>query len=177
MYAYRDVRTRLLRKIDRVYRTARIPMKTGSRAVLTDVRRLSLKPRSVDCAITSPPYMYDLDYGRDNRLRLWFLGVDDYGALDHGVRSIARFRVLMEDTFRQLRTCMKPGSPCVMVVGDAIRRGEIVHTPAVISEVACDIVGGFSRVRVQRQKFRFIKRMAVHPRRRKHEWLVELRRD
>jgi len=33
---------------------------------------------SIDAVITSPPYMDALDYARDNRLRLWFLGINDY---------------------------------------------------------------------------------------------------
>ena len=45
-----------------------------------------LAPKTLaDTMITSPPHMRQLDYARDNRLRLWFLGIDDPHALDKAI--------------------------------------------------------------------------------------------
>lgn len=69
----------MLNKIERMY--ARVPKidPTLPRMVLKeDTRKLSLSDESIDAIISSPPYFDALDYGRDNRLRLWFLGVNDY---------------------------------------------------------------------------------------------------
>jgi hypothetical protein len=76
MYEYRDVRSRLTAKIVRAYRRkALIPFEVDKTCRLTDVRSLRLDEETIDAVITSPPYMNALDYVRDNRLRLWFLGV------------------------------------------------------------------------------------------------------
>lgn len=82
-YEYRAVEPRLLAKIHRVYR--RFP-KINENLIrvcrFEDAAKLSLEPESVDAIITSPPYMNALDYARDNRLRLWFLGVTQHDGYD-----------------------------------------------------------------------------------------------
>jgi Putative RNA methylase family UPF0020 len=73
MYEYRDLKTRLLAKVNRSYKRFVLPPRRTVVAFRqTPVKSLSL-PAKFDAVITSPPYMNALDYGRDNRLRLWFI--------------------------------------------------------------------------------------------------------
>lgn len=102
MYQYRGVRSRLLNKIDRMYARASKIDPTLPRIVLKeDTRTLSLPNESVDAIISSPPYFDALDYGRDNRLRLWFLGVDDYKVLDQEMITDAN------SYLEQMSICLK----------------------------------------------------------------------
>src|SRR3977135_1248044 len=85
LYAYRSVRERLEKKIRRAFR--RIPELDRSlyRGCFSMNASMFQPSRPVSSIITSPPYMRQLDYGRDNRLRLWFLGVNDWRSLDDQV--------------------------------------------------------------------------------------------
>src|SRR2546425_1210802 len=82
LYEYRSVRDRLESKVKRAFR--RVPdldFSISRSCFSEDASNLAL-PEPVDSIITSPPYMRQLDYGRDNRLRLWFLGTHDWRLLD-----------------------------------------------------------------------------------------------
>ena len=73
MYAYRALRPRLLAKVKRSYKRFLRPSKSAVVGFKqTPVQHLAL-PARFGALITSPPYMNALDYGRDNRLRLWFI--------------------------------------------------------------------------------------------------------
>jgi DNA modification methylase len=93
----------------------------------------------VDAIITSPPYMRQLDYGRDNRLRLWFLGVNDSTFLDHWIspRKEAFLR-LMAQSFRKWRTILKPGAFCILVVGDGSSELQAANLPQLISKIGTE---------------------------------------
>ena len=110
-----------------------------------DARYLS--PQSVDAIITSPPYMRLLDYARDNRLRLWFLGVSDWHSLDDRVSpSEDQFLELMRQCFTKWKSVLKPGHCCVLVVGDAFGQVAKGNLPEVVSEIATRDVGGYERL-------------------------------
>jgi DNA modification methylase len=72
---------------------------------MEDAGILKLPENSIDAVISSPPYMNALDYGRDNRLRLWFLGVTDYKYYDN-------FKILdiLEDEIPYARRARKEGN-------------------------------------------------------------------
>jgi adenine-specific DNA methylase len=75
MYLYRDVESRFIKKIHRVYKRISMFDNTLRRVCFQkNAEELVLKDNSIDAIISSPPYMNALDYARDNRLRLWFLG-------------------------------------------------------------------------------------------------------
>lgn len=120
MYAYRDVRTRLEKK---VRRTLKRPLGLDFDMRRT-VRRshaaaLCNKPHSVDCIITSPPYMSGLDYARDNRLRLWFCGVNDWTVLERNLSPHrTAFASLMQRCVRSWQDWLKPGGHVALVLGD-----------------------------------------------------------
>jgi len=121
MYRPRDIPSRMTAKIERTYR--RSPQNlAGSTVVLSDSRHLDL-PVDLDAVITSPPYMNELDYVRDNRLRLWFLlrGLPPQGDIRKRDRE-RQFRQLISDTFGRLARRLRTNGHIVLVVGDS-RRG------------------------------------------------------
>ena len=75
-------------------------------------------PDEIGCVITSPPYMNALDYCRDNRLRLWFLGEVRDDQPDRVYRSRVAFRKLIADVVSKLEGKMRRGGYCVLVVGE-----------------------------------------------------------
>lgn len=147
LYEYRSVRDRLEAKVIRAFR--RVPelnFKLGRRCFVRSADKL-VPPHAVDTILTSPPYMRQLDYGRDNRLRLWFLGIEDWPALD-GVISPREqgFLALMERCFIQWKKCLKPRGYCVLVIGNECSREDRSNLPRDIIRLATKTVGDFSLV-------------------------------
>lgn len=104
LYGYRAVRVRLKKKINRTLRKpAYIDPKLNHLVIHSDIRQLELKESMANICITSPPYMNNLSYGRDNRLRLWFLGVDNWHDFDKcGYNTPKEFSLLMKLFLRKL---------------------------------------------------------------------------
>jgi len=123
MYEYRDVISRMVRKIERTYKRPP-PEKSLRRSVkLMDIRSARL-PEDVNCIITSPPYMNALDYGRDNRLRLWLISRGaDTDVDDAGSGRKDGFDVLMQCLAKKGQKALVAGGHCVVVVGDQSERG------------------------------------------------------
>ncbi len=147
MYEYRSLRDRLEAKIERAFR--RVP------ELDFNIRRTSFCKSAdnvvlsapVDTIITSPPYMRQLDYGRDNRLRLWFLDVQDWRSLDELVSpSEDSFLSLMRRCFTLWKAVLKPSHCCVLIIGDACSRNDRGNLPDVVARIATDEIGGYSRV-------------------------------
>ena len=119
LYEYRSLRDRLEAKVKRAFR--RVPELDYAlkRSCVSRSAHLFTPSMMVDAVITSPPYMRQLDYARDNRLRLWFLGIDDPRLLDRTIspRKEAFLR-LMQQCFKKWKTVLKPQKYCVLVVGD-----------------------------------------------------------
>lgn len=135
MYRYRDIESRLLAKIHRAYRRASFVFDGLNRQFYRrDATKLVL-PQSVDAIITSPPYMNALDYGRDNRLRLWFLGKKAASSLDSkNPNSAASFAEMMRSFATISALNLKPGGRCVLVVGEVTKGSRRVHTGKLVSE-------------------------------------------
>ncbi len=147
LYEYRDVRSRLERKVTRSFRK-RPALDFGLRREShTRDARTFVPGRKVKAIVTSPPYMSQLDYARDNRLRLWFLGQTDWRPLESRIcPSEAEFFDLMESCFALWRRVIAPGGFCVLVLGDALSRTYKNTLPDAIEEVARRDVGGYSVV-------------------------------
>jgi hypothetical protein len=134
MYEPRDVCLRMEAKIKRTFR--RPPAMLGTADIRrADARRVRLA-ETFDAIITSPPYMNELDYVRDNRLRLWVLGRDLPAVEDipRGQRE-ALFRALLTRTFKHLLPRLALGAPIVLVVGDTRRGGRRTDSASVVKEV------------------------------------------
>lgn len=123
LYEYRRLDIRLRAKIIRAFKR---PPTESLRSVCRNVYHSLIEevdlPNDIDCILTSPPYMNALDYERDNRLRIWFLGKFRCNELDRRLAGIAGFRSAMISLARQLPTKVRKGGICIFVVGDRSRR-------------------------------------------------------
>lgn len=137
LYKYRSLADRFEAKIDRAFRRVPDLDEAFERRCFQKSAHLLTPPAKVDAIITSPPYMRQLDYGRDNRLRLWFLGVEDSHALDHKIspRKDA-FLKLMGQCFKKWKTVLKPDKYCILVVGDGSSEFRDANLPRLISRIA-----------------------------------------
>ena len=123
LYEARDVLPRMERKIERTYRRTPLPYRV-SRDFRYEDARLFPYVGPINTVITSPPYMNELDYVRDNRLRLWFID----RKLPHGLElagrnRVAEFEVLMTSVCLRIAPWIVVGGRFVIVVGDATRGG------------------------------------------------------
>lgn len=147
LYEYRSLRDRLERKVIRAFR--RVPdldFDIARACTCKDAGALAL-PELVDGIVTSPPYMRLLDYARDNRLRLWFLGIPDWHSLDAQVSPDQKaFLRLMRRCFTRWKTILKTGRCCVLVIGDAFSQVAKGNLPELVSRIATEEVGGYVRV-------------------------------
>jgi tRNA G10 N-methylase Trm11 len=92
---------------------------------------------TVGSILTSPPYMRQLDYGRDNRLRLWFLGCDDWKGLDTVVSPKEKeFLSLMRRCLRRWKQLLVAGGHCVLVIGDNSSRSRRTNLPDLVVAIA-----------------------------------------
>lgn len=137
MYAHREVRPRLLAKVKRSYKrfAAAHGALVGFEA--TPIRELSLPPR-INALITSPPYMNALDYGRDNRLRLWFIDPQLVTKVDNDVTQRRQaFVDAMTNLAQKVQQTLARNGHCVYVVGEGITRSSNAHpSETVISIMA-----------------------------------------
>lgn len=146
MYVYRDLRSRLLAKVKRAYRRHMLPVNWEQRQYeVSQVNAMSLPIESgiVDTIISSPPYFGALDYARDNRLRLWFLGCDDWKQLDTTLTANSKvYLPQMGECLREMARVLKPTGRCVLVLGDVEREGKMRRTAEVLGDLAVDVSGG-----------------------------------
>ena len=123
LYEYRPVLPRLVAKVKRALKR---PPKKSVTGLVESIRQSSVArvnlPNSIDCVITSPPYMNALDYGRDNRLRLWFLGETDMESLDRPLMNIRGFIDAITMLAKQLQEKVRVGGYCVFVIGEKLVR-------------------------------------------------------
>jgi DNA methylase len=150
LYEDRDVLSRLEAKIRRTYRRPPNPNWSHRRVIHVDARRFPHAQR-VAAVITSPPYMNELDYVRDNRLRLWFI----QRALPQGIELVGRdresaFRELMRSVCNRLAPDIKSGGSFVLVVGDATRGGGRTGRTAAITRELFDDDVALSQFRLER---------------------------
>ncbi len=120
MYEFRDVESRLLKKVRRTLaKPFSFDYKLSRVIRLCDASKLVPENEYVDCIVTSPPYMSGLDYARDNRLRLWFCGVDAWTDLEgHLSPKKPAFSKLMKNCVRRWQHWLRPNGHLAIVLGD-----------------------------------------------------------
>jgi hypothetical protein len=123
LYEERNVFTRLEAKVRRTFRRPPSAYTEPRRVLQIDARDFP-DICGIQAVITSPPYMNELDYVRDNRLRLWFLE----RSLPNRIELVGRdrdvaFTMLMRAVCVRLASGIKHGGYFVLVVGDATRGG------------------------------------------------------
>jgi site-specific DNA-methyltransferase (adenine-specific) len=121
-----DVFANTRRRIERLYRQDRPPVK--GEAYQHDVRRLHevIPPESIQLVVSSPPYLKVVKYGLYNWIRLWFLdvpGAEVDGSLDDG-HALPAYLDFMGDTIRQLERLLRPGGLAALVIGDVAHNKE-----------------------------------------------------
>jgi hypothetical protein len=182
MYAYRDLRSRLLAKVKRAYRRAMLPANWEDREFevwRVNTMTLPIQDESVDAIVSSPPYYGALDYARDNRLRLWFLGCEDWKALDASLT--ANNKVYVEQMSRcllEMFRVLKGGKHCVLVLGDVERDGKARRTAEVLAEIAEDVTGkGFVVETIQDDRIPDDRRSRRRTRTTKFERILVMRKS
>jgi len=122
MYKYRNVYDRLLKKVKRAYKN--IPDRNYSlnrKVYLGDSSKINLPKKRIATIITSPPYMKSLTYARDNRLRLWFLGVEDWKELDKIISPTSIiFLNTMKKCFVKWNKIQNKKDKCIIIIGDIL---------------------------------------------------------
>ena len=143
MYAYRDLRSRLLAKVKRAYRRHMLPVDWEQRQYQvwqTNAMNLPLEDETVDAIISSPPYFGALDYARDNRLRLWFLGCKDWKELDASLTASNKvYLPQMSACLKEMYRVLKPDGSCVLVLGDVERDGKTRRTAEILADLAVEV--------------------------------------
>lgn len=134
---YRAVIPRMAAKIMRMYSTG-FPLETNARIFLGDARDLKLKDDSVDVIICSPPYYNTLDYVGQNRVRLYFLGLNKKKQdllRQELIQDSKSYLADMVDVGKELKRVLKDGSLIVFVLGDVHRAKYSINTAKEVSNV------------------------------------------
>lgn len=120
MYEYKNVYEKLQKKVKRSYKSVpEFDFDIKRNAIYGDATKIHLKKYNISTIITSPPYMKALTYARDNRLRLWFLGEDNWKQLDKRISPEKNtFIEMMGKCFNKWARIQSSGDKCIMVIGD-----------------------------------------------------------
>jgi len=107
----------------------------------------SVKSRSVDLVVTSPPYPNAYSYHLYHRFRMEWLGYDQprfkreeigshrkYSAKGESGATAQTFHAEMIAVLRGMEQMLRPTAFCVFVVGDSIIRGEKIDNAAIIRD-------------------------------------------
>ena len=83
--------------------------------------------------------MNALDYGRDNRLRLWFIDPDysDSSSIDSG-NCMKSFKKYITALAKIVETSLKRKGHCVIVVGEQTRRSNGAHPAREVSRIMAE---------------------------------------
>jgi DNA modification methylase len=136
LYRKRALLPRMVAKIVRTYKNPLPKNNAVARIAKGDSRKLAIKEK-IGAVITSPPYMNELDYVRDNRLRLWFIEkhIDYSKELSSKTREDA-FQQLMSAVINRLAPKITIDGFFVFVVGDVTRRRKSKRAPdQIIQEI------------------------------------------
>ena len=141
-----------LKTVTRRLETASLDLQFADASFLVGDSRSELTgtigENSVDLIVTSPPYPNATDYHLYHRFRLFWLGFDprELGRMEIGShlrhqRNNTGFEEYRHDMKRALESCvavLAPGRYAVLVVGDALFKGECFSTSASIRTISQD---------------------------------------
>lgn len=145
LYQYRSVKDRLIKKAHRAFkRTPKLNEGIERICYSEDARNLNFKGQQIDAIISSPPYMRKLDYARDNRLRLWFLGINDSKKVDELISPRETdFIAMMRECLINWKGVLKKNGKCILFLGDNYSKKYKMNLPEVIENVATKEIGGY----------------------------------
>jgi DNA modification methylase len=127
LYGYRPVQPRLLSKLKHAMADS-IPstyFDVKKRVVQAKAQNLPLPNNSVDAVITCPPYGKTLDYGRDNRVRLWFCGNEDWRTLDSTLED-RKYWNAIETALDEIKRVLVRNGILVLIIGNKCSQGKPV---------------------------------------------------
>jgi len=119
--------------------------------VMTDIvgEDKPIKENSVDLIVTSPPYPNAFDYHLYHRFRIFWIGGDprEMGKREIGSHlrhqkektGFDNFIKEMRLAVKNFYSALKPGRYAVLVLGDAIFKGELFHTAKEVGEMSKEI--------------------------------------
>ncbi len=90
---------------------------------------------SVDCVVTSPPFMDTINYIQDNWLRCWFAGIDTSSINIDIHRDILSWEAFIREVFLELARVVRPHGMVAFEVGE-IRNKEIDLEGNVINAIS-----------------------------------------
>lgn len=139
LYDYRELKPRLFAKIKRAYK--RIFRNSNAKATFrkSSIQHLTF-PTKIDCLITSPPYMNALDYGRDNRLRLWFINPNRNLFSDNATSRKSLFVDSMSNLAKKLNYSLKRNGHCILIIGEEVSRNFNAHPSNIAEELFSDLI-------------------------------------
>jgi len=174
LYNYRSVADRLKAKIKRAYkRFPRLSPELQKECRRVNAATTWLPKGAVDAVITSPPYMNALDYARDNRLRLWFLGVSDYERQDKKVPNNPKdFLSLMKGCMINAYQGLRRNGMCVLVIGEVVRSSKPINTAQLIIDMVKDSSINFKMEEIIEDTIPDIRRARRNGSCTKKEWIV-----
>ncbi len=147
MYEYREVYPRLFAKVQRAFaRTSEIDWKLSRIVEQVDASAgdQTGRCRKLSAIITSPPYMNSLSYARDNRLRLWFLRVDDHRKLERVLSPRKnQFLAMMRCLLPKWSSLLSSGAPCLLVLGAVRKQGKYHNLPQEVRQLVRGTNCGF----------------------------------
>lgn len=177
LYEYRDVESRLIQKMIRTYhRFPKIDPKLQKKCYQENAECLSLRENSINAVISSPPYMNTLDYGRDNRLRLWFLGIENFKKFDRvSPKNLMEFQKLMKAVIGNIYPALKKNGYFVFVLGDVNTTNKTINTALTVLEIA-DEMGSFQCEGLISDEVPTFRRSRKEGSCTKTEWIVALKK-
>ena len=139
LYDYRELKPRLFAKIKRAYK--RISRDSNAKASFrkSSIQHLTF-PTKIDCLITSPPYMNALDYGRDNRLRLWFIDPNRNLFNDNTTSRKNLFIDSMSNLAQKLNYSLKCNGHCILIIGEEVSRSFNAHPSTIVEKLFSDLI-------------------------------------
>src|SRR5205085_1791855 len=146
LYEYRPLADRLRRKVRRAYRRTHQSIAWAEHDYEVTQRHacdLPFADKSIDLIMTSPPYYDALDYARDNRLRLWFLGQRDWRDLKRRLTtSNSDYEHQMQQCLKEMYRVLKPNAFCFLIVGEVQRNGKTRDTAGILGKLAHEVTSG-----------------------------------
>jgi len=180
LYEYRELEPRILKKIKRVYK--RFPIIGNSLIKICEqknVLNINLSPDSIDTIITSPPYMDTLDYYRDNRIRLWFCGIEyENKELYPNPKNLQEFKDLIVNVLDIFNKILKPEGKCVLIIGDVNRScvNGIINTGKIVIDILQRnedfVIEGYLKDKIHKQ----ISYRSNINTKEKEEWIIVIRK-
>lgn len=140
MYQYREVYPRLKAKVLRAYKSfPKLDFSIEREVLKKDATKVRFTGNPIGTIITSPPYMKSLTYARDNRLRLWFLGEENWKELDKIISpEKVYFYEEMKECFKKWYRVQPQAGRCILVVGNLETKydGKTTSMPEVLVDIA-----------------------------------------